>query len=92
MIDQSTETRVHMRRYAAVLLFVAVASCSRDGGSDSATSGQQDAPLPAVEIVQVMHGSLPLEERLSGSVRARNQTEIYTEVSGTIENVFVDGR
>lgn len=45
--------------------------------------------MPAVEIVEVMHGSLPLEERLAGSVRARNQTEIFAEASGTIEKVFV---
>lgn len=37
-----------------------------------------------------MYGSFPLEERLAGSVRARNQTEIFAEVSGTIAEVFVD--
>jgi RND family efflux transporter MFP subunit len=46
--------------------------------------------MPAVEAVEVRYGSLPLEERLSGSVRARNQTEIFAEVSGTIAEVFVD--
>ena len=33
-------------------------------------------------------GSFPLEERLSGSVRARNQTDIYADVTGTIEAVY----
>jgi RND family efflux transporter MFP subunit len=46
--------------------------------------------MPAVEAVEIMYGSFPLEERLAGSVRARNQTEIFAEVSGTIAEVFVD--
>lgn len=89
MTNQSTETGVRMRRCAGVLLCVAIASCSR-GGSESGGFGQQDDLIPAVEIVEVMQGSLPLEERLAGSVRARNQTEIFADASGTIERVFVD--
>jgi RND family efflux transporter MFP subunit len=43
-----------------------------------------------VEVVEVKYGSFPLEERLSGTVRARNQTEVYSEVAGTIASVFVE--
>jgi HlyD family secretion protein len=44
---------------------------------------------PAVEAIQARIGSLPLEERLSGTVVADNQVEIYSEVSGVVEQVLV---
>jgi RND family efflux transporter MFP subunit len=46
--------------------------------------------VPAVEAVQVRNGTLPLEERLSGSVVARHQTEIFAEASGRIVEVLVN--
>jgi len=75
---------------AALCVAVVLSSCDRGTGSGASGFGQRQAELPAVEAVEVMFGSLPLEERLSGSVRARNQTEIYAEVAGTVEQVFVD--
>lgn len=45
---------------------------------------------PAVEAVQARRGSLPLVERLSGTVRADNQVVLYPEVSGRIDEVLVD--
>lgn len=74
---------------AALTATVALASCG-GGNSGGAGFGAQERQLPAVEAVEVVLGSLPLEERLSGSVRARNQTDIYARVAGTIEQVFVD--
>ena len=44
--------------------------------------------MPSVEAVQARYGSLPLRERLSGTVRAKNQVEIYPEISGRIEKVY----
>lgn len=44
---------------------------------------------PAVEAVQARVGSLPLEERLSGTVVADNQVEVYPEISGIVEQVMV---
>ncbi len=49
----------------------------------------QTAP-PFVEAVQTRAGALPLEQRLSGTVRARNEVAIRPEVSGRIEAVLVD--
>lgn len=60
------------------------------GGDPRGRFSDRDSGPPAVEAVEVMFGSFPLEERLAGSVRARNQTEIFAEVAGTIEEVFVD--
>ncbi len=60
----------------------------------SATDGEgfnrDEQTIPAVEAVQVRQGALPLEERLAGSVVARNQTEIYAEVSGRIVEVLAN--
>jgi RND family efflux transporter MFP subunit len=70
-----------MATVAAALLLSACFPSQDDGrGSDEQT-------IPAVEAVQVRSGTLPLEERLAGSVVARNQTEIYAEVSGRIVEV-----
>jgi len=75
-----------------VLAALLVASCSGGGGNDVRRGGwnrDQDR-IPAVEAVEVVLGSLPLEERLAGSVRARNQTEIYPEVTGQIVEVLAN--
>ncbi len=44
----------------------------------------------AVEAVQADVGSLPLTERLSGVTRAKNQIEIYAEISAAIMQVYVN--
>lgn len=44
---------------------------------------------PAVEVIQARVGSLPLEQRLSGIVRAVNQVMIYPEISAPVERVVV---
>jgi HlyD family secretion protein len=67
---------------AAALLLVA---CFR---SQDGERTQDEQTIPAVEAVQVRSGTLPLEERVAGSVVARNQTEIYAEVSGRIVEVL----
>lgn len=47
------------------------------------------ANTPAVEVVRAIVGTLPLEERVTGSVIARNQTEIYPEAGGLVAEIFV---
>jgi HlyD family secretion protein len=69
---------------AAALL---LAACYPAANGDSDTDEQT---IPAVEAVQVRQGTLPLEERLAGSVVARNQTDIYAEVSGRIVEVLAN--
>jgi RND family efflux transporter MFP subunit len=82
--------RICLIRLAALMAAGIVTSCGGDAGPAGGRFPQGEAVLPAVEAVEVVVGRLPLEERLSGSVRARNQTEIYAEAAGTIERVFVD--
>ena len=38
------------------------------------------------------HGSLPLSQRLSGSVRAKNQVDVYPEISAIVADVLVGKR
>ncbi len=49
-----------------------------------------DPSSPPVEVVQTRVGSLPLVERLSGTIRADNQVVIYPELAGPIAEVLVD--
>ncbi|WP_234567747.1 efflux RND transporter periplasmic adaptor subunit [Rhodohalobacter sp. 614A] len=68
----------------AFLLLLLQGCGSEEGGED-----EFSRVLPAVEAVQAQFGSLPLEERLNGIVRAANQVDIYPEISAPIETVYV---
>lgn len=91
-----------LRRLAvacATIAALTLAACG-DGGNDgrgaggggrSGGGGPGGGPTtPAVEVVQARQGALPLEERVTGQVIARNQTAIYPEVSGPLVEVRVD--
>ncbi len=45
--------------------------------------------IPSVEAVRARQGTLPLVQRLSGVVRARNQVAIYPEINAVITEVLV---
>ena len=60
------------------------------GGFGGGPGGMAEGVIPAVEVVASQFGGLPLEERMTGQVTARNQTEIFAEVSGPIVEVFAD--
>jgi len=68
---------------SAALIF---SGCS--GGSGEIRNGRNRL-TPALEAVQAKYGSLPLVERLSGVVKAKNQVEIFSEISGLIKTVHV---
>lgn len=72
------------------LLGIGLFSLQCSGDSDRARGNGSDALIPAVEAVQARYGSLPLTERLSGRVKAKNQVEIYPRVSTTIEKVYAN--
>lgn len=83
--------------FAALLVFgtLAVSGCGsseegeqqrRGGWGDRGGSGK----TPSVEAVQARYGALPLRERMSGTVYARNQVEIYPEISGRVVSVGVE--
>ena len=50
---------------------------------------QNGTAIPAVEAIQARYGALPLIERLTGEVRAKNQIAIYPEISAPITKVNV---
>lgn len=64
-----------------------VLACSSQ--SDSNNEETTNRLIPAVEAVQAQHGALPLTARLSGVVRAKNQVEIYPQISSMITEVQV---
>lgn len=64
-----------------------ITSCSGSTGKENQL--ENSAPIPSVEAVQARYGSLPLSERLSGTVIANNQVELYPEISGRIAEVLV---
>jgi RND family efflux transporter MFP subunit len=57
---------------------------------NSADSKQNNVLIPAVEAVKARHGSLPLSERLTGLVRAKNLIAIYPEINAVIISVNVE--
>jgi len=61
-----------------------VAGCGSEGPAPEDVS-----TVPYVEIVPADEGALPLEERVSGVVRAENQVAIRPELSGPIVEVLV---
>lgn len=78
-------------RYLKYILIVTftlflLSACSSDDNTDM-RSGHV---TPAVEAVEARFGALPLEERLSGIVSARNQIDIYPRISAPIEEIFVN--
>lgn len=73
--------------FAAVIVSLVSCGDSENQAENEGVSGQ--ANIPAVEAVEARYGSLPLSERLSGTVISRNQVEIYPEISGRISEVLV---
>jgi RND family efflux transporter MFP subunit len=67
-----------------------VGACSSESAGPGPGARPRNTQPPAVEAVEVRYGTLPLEERLVGAVRARNQTEIYAEVAAPIVAVLVN--
>jgi HlyD family secretion protein len=59
-------------------------------GSGDSAERERGRLTPSVEAVQARHGTLPLRQRLSGVVQAKNQVEIYPQTSAVITEVLVD--
>lgn len=72
-----------------LLVVVLVAGCGK-AEPGQRPPGRGEAPIPAVEVVQARLGALPLEERLSGRVRAENQVAIYPEIAAPVVRVVVE--
>jgi len=77
------------RNLIIYLLTAAVLSPGCSDDKQDGSSGQADATIPPVEAVRSEHGALPLVERLTGIVKAKNQVAIYPEISAPITTVYV---
>ncbi|WP_103026631.1 efflux RND transporter periplasmic adaptor subunit [Salinibacter altiplanensis] len=68
--------------FVGLTFLLLLSGCSSSSDGDSQRSrGQGNSSPPSVEAVQARGGTLPLQERMSGTVRARNQVTIYSELS-----------
>lgn len=85
-------TLIRIRLILSASLFACTAlllvNCSSDSGGGGRNGG--NVMVPAVEATQARLGSLPLVERLSGVVEARNQVDVYPEVSAIVAEVLVN--
>lgn len=75
---------------ARSLGLIVTATVLLSGCSQPEETARPDPTAPPVEAVAARYGSLPLVERLSGTLRADNQVVIYPEFAGRIAEVLVD--
>ena len=78
----------------ALVLLTALtgASCGQgDKPAAGSSAGGKDSPpsAPLVEALQARQGTLPVELRVSGVVRAQNQVEIRPEIAAMLAEVLV---
>ena len=69
------------------LLALGLAACGSAEGESDGRRGEREAPVPAVEVVQARYGALPLRERLSGTVEAEGQVQVFPQSSGRLTSV-----
>jgi|GEM_PF-4228754 multidrug efflux pump subunit AcrA (membrane-fusion protein) len=74
--------------FLCIFGFTFFPGCSGNNEQKSGRGGQ--TAVPAVEAVQAQYGSLPLTERLNGLVKAKNQVELYPQISATVAEVYVN--
>src|SRR5688500_2417020 len=74
---------------AALCLLVSFASACGRKADGPAPGAKAEAPAPLVEALQARKGTLPLELRVSGVVRAQNQVQIRPEISAMVAEVLV---
>jgi HlyD family secretion protein len=77
--------------FAPLVLLTAFA-CGRGqpgAAGNKSTGGGDGAQAPLVEALAARRGTLPVEVRVSGVVRARNQVEIRPELAAVVAEVLV---
>lgn len=67
-------------------IFVLASACGGEGDPEADAEGTEK---PYVEIVEAREGSVPLEERVSGIIRAENQVSIRAEIEAPVVEVLV---
>jgi membrane fusion protein, multidrug efflux system len=72
----------------ALLLALVVVGCDRSTPANY--SGQNVAPVPQVDVVQVVSQKLEATERLPAELAPWEQVAIYPKVQGFVEEIPVD--
>lgn len=92
MTDTKMFHRSTVTGFLAVLAGLAGSACgpSGDGADGPQARAEGETSVPAVEVVQAREGSVPLRERLTGTVRAGGQVAIYPQVSGPVVDVMAE--
>ena len=78
-----------IQRTVPAVLLVLTLGCGGEKAGEDQRGETREAPL--VEAVAARAGALPLTERVSGTVKARNQVEIRAEVEAQVVEVYVRG-
>ncbi len=81
---------MHVRLPLTILLLFAALGLTGCSEEEEQGRNARTNRAPTVEAIQVITGNLPLEETLTGSVRARNQTDIYPQISAPIVQVLAN--
>lgn len=94
-IDSTDNGSGRFRAFGLLLMLIPAALLiSSCGGSEAESAGPPTGRaahvIPTVEAVQARSGALPLEHRFSGTVRADNQVDIYSEISAPVVRVAVE--
>lgn len=93
MRERSSQPRAALAAAALALALAAAgllaAGCGGAGADIAA--GDEDGPAesPPVEALPARSGTLPLEERLSGTVKAENQVTVRAEIEAAVLEVHV---
>lgn len=85
-----TPGRARRRRAASLGLLLAVGCDAQATPAPAPPPGAEGGRAPAVEAVQAREGTLPLEERVGGVVRARNQLVVRAELEGVVAEVLAE--
>jgi HlyD family secretion protein len=75
-------------QFITAVLSGTLAACGGGRAHGSSEAAPVAAGPTAVEVVQSRSGTVPLSERLTGTVRASGEVAIYPEASGPVVEVF----
>ena len=75
-----------------VLITLLLGACNTEEDSAKSANSRSETgeDIPAVQAVKARYGALPLDQRLTGTVRAENQVGLYPEISARVEKVMVE--
>lgn len=80
-----------MKNKIYLIPFIGIAFVFQSCGEGSGQGEESFTRVtPSVEAVQAQYGSLPLEERMSGIVRPKNQVDIYPRINAPVDEVLAE--